>query len=174
MVKLIEFADRLDHLETDPNPFALVTAAHLRTRQTRQDPEARYQAKRGLVRLLYRRGWDRQRILDLFAVLDWMMRLPDVLERKLWQDIEQIEGETRMRYVTSVERLAIERGIQQGKLEGKLEGEATVLERLLAKRFGPLSDETRGRLRSASAEQLELWAERILDAPTLAAVLEDH
>ena len=182
VVKLIEFADRLDHLETDPNPFALVTAAHLRTRQTRQDPEARYQAKRGLVRLLYRRGWDRQRILDLFAVLDWMMRLPDVLERKLWQDIEQIEGETRMRYVTSVERLAIERGIQQGKLEGKLEGEregklkgeAMVLERLLAKRFGPLADETRGRLRSASAEQLELWAERILDAPTLAAVLEDH
>ena len=61
VVKLIEFADRLDHLETDPNPFALVTAAHLRTRQTRKDPEARYQAKRGLVRLLYRRGWDRQR-----------------------------------------------------------------------------------------------------------------
>ena len=174
VVKLIEFADRLNYLETDPNPFALVTAAHLRTRQTRKDPEARYQAKRGLVRLLYRRGWDRQRILDLFAVLDWMMRLPDVLESKLWQDIEQIEGETRMRYVTSVERLAIERGIQQGKLEGKLDGEATVLERQLAKRFGPLAEETRGRLRSASAEQLELWAERILDAPTLAAVLEDH
>ena len=186
VVKLIEFADRLDHLETDPNPFALVTAAHLRTRRTKQDPQARYQAKRALVRLLYRRGWDRQRILDLFAVLDWMMRLPDVLERQLWQDIEQIEGETRMRYVTSVERLAIERGLQQGiqqgiqqgklegKLEGILEGEATVLERQLAKRFGPLSDETRGRLKSASAAQLELWAERILDAPTLAAALEDH
>ena len=186
VVKLIEFADRLDQLETDPNPFALVTAAHLRTRQTKNDPEARYQAKRGLVRLLYRRGWNRQRILDLFAVLDWMMRLPDVLERKIWQDIEQIEGETRMRYVTSVERLAIERGIQQGlqqgieqgieqgKLEGKLEGEAIVLERQLAKRFGPLSDETRARLKNATAEQLELWAERILDAPSLAAVLEDH
>jgi hypothetical protein len=47
-------------------------------------------------------------------VLDWMMRLPDNLEQKLWQDIEQIEGGTRMRYVTSVERLAIERGLQQG------------------------------------------------------------
>ena len=91
-----------------------------------------------------------------------------------------------MRYVTSVERLAIERGLQQGiqqgiqhgklegKLEGILEGEATVLERQLTKRFGPLSDETRGRLKSASAAQLELWAERILDAPTLAAVFEDH
>lgn len=178
VVKLIEFADRLDRLETDPNPFALVTAAHLRTRQTKGDPEARYQAKRGLVRLLYRHGWDRQRILDLFAVLDWMMRLPDVLEQKLWQDIEQIEGETRMRYVTSVERLAIERGmkqgIQQGKLEGKLEGEVNVLERQLAKRFGPLSDETRARLKNATAEQLELWAERVLDAPTLAAVFDEH
>ncbi len=82
--------------------FAIVTAAHLHTRQTKNDPQKRYQAKRTLVRLLYTHGWDRQRILDLFAVLDWMMRLPDGLEQKLWQDIEQIEGETRMRYVTSV------------------------------------------------------------------------
>jgi hypothetical protein len=42
-------------------------------------PEARYQAKRTLVRLLYQHGWERQRILDLFAVLDWMMRLPCTL-----------------------------------------------------------------------------------------------
>ena len=174
VVKLIEFASRLDQLETDPNPFALVTAAHLRTRQTKHDPEARYKAKRRLVRLLYGHGWDRRRILELFAVLDWMMRLPDVLEQKLWQDIEQIEGETRMRYVTSVERLAIERGIQQGKREGKLEGEANVLERLLAKRFGPLSEDTRARLKNATAGQLELWTERVLDAPSLAAVLEGH
>ena len=46
VVKLLEYAGRLEHLETDPNPFALVTAAHLRTRQTKNDPEARYQAKR--------------------------------------------------------------------------------------------------------------------------------
>ena len=41
------------------------------------------------------------------------MRLPDGLEQKHWQDIETIEGETRMRYVTSVERLATERGLKQ-------------------------------------------------------------
>jgi hypothetical protein len=35
-----------------------------------------------------------------------MMRLPDSLEQKLWQDIAAIEGESKMRYVTSVERLA--------------------------------------------------------------------
>ena len=91
----------MESLETDFNPFALVTRAHLHTRQTKNDPQARYRAKRDLVRLLYRRGWDRQRILDLFAVLDWMMRLPDELEQRLWLDIEAIEGESKMPYVTS-------------------------------------------------------------------------
>jgi len=89
----------------------LVTAAHLRTRQTKGDPQARYQAKLGLVRSPYRQGWDQPRILDLFAVIDWMMRLPDTLEQRLWQAIETLEGETKMPYVTSVERLAIQRGI---------------------------------------------------------------
>jgi hypothetical protein len=51
-----------------------------------------------------------------------MMRLPKVLEQKLWQDIDQIEGETKMRYVTSIERLAIERGMQQGIEKGILQG----------------------------------------------------
>ena len=166
VAKLLECAIDLDDLANHPNPFAIVTAAHLRTRQTRHDPEARYHAKHTLVRLLYRHGWSRQRILDLFAVLDWMMRLPDGLEQRLWQAIESIEGETEMRYVTSVERLATERGMQQGEI--------TLLERLLAKRFAPLPEETRTRLHSASREQLELWAERVLDAKTLDDVFGGH
>ncbi|NCA91554.1 MAG: cytosolic protein, partial [Gammaproteobacteria bacterium] len=118
VVKLLDWADRTLILESDPNPFALVTLAHLRTRATRSDPESRYQAKRTLVRLLYRRGWERQRILDLFAILDWMMRLTPALEQQLWQDIHVIEGELHMPYVTSIERMAIERGFNQGYLQG--------------------------------------------------------
>jgi len=114
VVKLIDYADRTESLEVNPNSFALVTAAHLRTRQTKNDPQARYRAKLDLVRSLYRQGWDKQRILDLFSVLDWMMRLPNALEQWLWQAIETIEGETKMPYVTSVEQLAIQRGMQQG------------------------------------------------------------
>jgi hypothetical protein len=68
-------------------------------------------AKRRLVRLLYRQGWDRQRILALFAVIDWMMRLPDALEQALWNEIQTIEGERKMAYVTSVDRLAVQRGL---------------------------------------------------------------
>ena len=49
-----------------------------------------------------------------------------------------------------------------------------MLQRLLTKRFGPLTDATSQRLKNATSEQLELWADRILDAPTLVAVFEDH
>jgi hypothetical protein len=68
-------------------------------------------------------------------VLDWMMRLPEGLEDKLWQDIEQLEGGCKMPCVTSVEHRATERGMQQC--------EEKVLERLLGRRFGPLSEATR-------------------------------
>ena len=188
VVKLLDYEAQVAQFETgqEHNPFALVTAAHLRTRQTKHNPESRYQAKRTLVRLLYQHGWSRQRVLDFFAVLDWMMRLPDGLEQELWQYVQEIEGESQMQYVTSVERLAIQRGIQQGmqqgmqqgiqqgKLEGKSEGKAELLQRQLTKRFGPLSPDTAQRLNTATTEQLELWADRVLDAPTLDAVFTEH
>ena len=44
--------------------------------------------------------------------------------------------------------------------------------RQLTKRFGPLSPDTAQRLQTATTEQLELWADRILEAPTLAAVFD--
>ncbi|MCM8624891.1 DUF4351 domain-containing protein [Accumulibacter sp.] len=177
IVKLSELSEDAENLAANPNPFALVTAAYRRARQTRHDAEARYLAKRHLVRLLYRHGWERQRILDLFAVLDWMMRLPDALEQKLWKDIEEIEGETRMPYVTSVERLAkqrgMEEGLQQGTEQGERIGEAKVVERQLTRRFGPLDAETRARLQAATLEQLDRYADRLLDAATLDEVFSD-
>jgi predicted transposase/invertase (TIGR01784 family) len=53
-------------------------------------------------------------------------------------------------------------------------GEAKVLILLLTKRFGPLSVETIQRLNTANSEQLELWADRILEAPALDAVFAEH
>jgi hypothetical protein len=115
------------------------------------------------VRLLYRHGWDRQRILDLFAVVDWMMRLPDPLEQSPRNEIQTIEGESKMAYVTSVERLAIQRGMQEGeargrgegRMEGRTEGQAELLARLLTKRFGPLPPEIHAQLTQATTDQLE-------------------
>jgi hypothetical protein len=174
LAKLLDHEDRLEQLQQDPNPFALVTAAHLLTRRTRGQPERRYEAKHRLVRLLYRQGWDRQRVLDLFAVLDWMMSLPPLLAQRLWQDIDAFDEEKRMPYVTSIERIGIAKGLEQGRLEGQLVGQAALLERQLTRRFGPLPNEVRERLSAASREQLEVWGDRVLDAGALAEVFVGH
>ncbi|AHE96953.1 RpnC/YadD family protein [Thioalkalivibrio paradoxus] len=174
-VKLLDYQDRLEPLLADPNPFALVTAAHLLTRQTRHDPQGRYAAKWRLARLLYQRDWDRQRIIDLFAVIDWLLRLPQELEERLWGAVMELEKEKNMPYVTSVERIGLRRGLEQGRKEGlqegsrigRQEGEAIVLLRQIELKFGPPDAAVRKRVQSADAETLLRWSERILTAASL-------
>ena len=86
-----------------------------------------------------------------------------------------------MRYVTSVERLGIERGMQLGREQGIQLGREqgrkdalAILTRILVRRFGPLPEEIGRHLDKASLEQLDLWADRILDAPSLEAVFKDE
>lgn len=172
-VKLLDSAGREDELLKEENPFALVTVANLVTRATRDDMAARYAAKLKLVRLLYERDWDRQRVIDLFTVIDWMMRLPDGLTGQLWQVIEAIEEGTKMRYVTSVERLGIEKGIQQGRAEGRAEGKAETLLRLLRRRFQTLAPGMEARVLNADGAQLDEWLDRILDAKALTDIFSD-
>lgn len=61
-------------------------------------------------------------------------------------------------------------GVEQGLEQGRRQGESALLERLLARRFGPLPDATAQRLRDASDAELETWAVKLLDATTLEEV----
>jgi hypothetical protein len=70
-VKLLDYRDRWAELERSANPFAVVIQAHLKTQETRHAAEARYGAKLALVKSLYRRGWNRSDILELFRCIDW-------------------------------------------------------------------------------------------------------
>jgi len=172
LVKLLDYASRLETLLQDPNPFALVTGAHLLTRQTRGDAERRYAAKWRLARLLYERDWDRQRIIDLFAVIDWMMRLPPELENRLWQELTTLECNKTMPYVTSVERIGYQRGHLEGHLAGHEEGrraEASALvQKLLRRRFGSLSSEIAERIADLPLERSEDLGEALLDFTAVA------
>ena len=60
MVKLLDYAADVPALETNPNPFAAVVLAHLKTRETRQDPDARCLWKVRLIKGLYERGLSKQ------------------------------------------------------------------------------------------------------------------
>nr|VFJ63537.1 MAG: protein of unknown function (DUF4351) [Candidatus Kentron sp. FW] len=68
----------------------------------------------------------------------------------------------------------LEKGLEKGRLEGKAEEAVAILERLLVKRFGPLGEGTKKRLKLATLEQLDYWSDRILDASTIDTIFEEH
>ena len=176
VVKLLDYAPRQAELEAAANPFALVVLAQLSAISTRQNPSARYDAKLHLLRLLYRCGYERQNVLDLLNFMDWLLYLPPELDQQLWFAVDEFEEEKAMRYVTILERMATERGLQQGLQQGAQQGlrngMAQTLRRQLARRFGPLPEWVLAKLAEASQEDLEVWADRILEATSLEAVFE--
>jgi hypothetical protein len=64
-------------------------------------------------------------------------------------------------------------GKQEGRQEGRQEGEAALLLRLMERRFGPLNPNLRERVRTADADTLLVWGERLLTAATPAEILGD-
>ena len=74
--------------------------------------------------MLYQRQWNKPRVIDLFVVVDWLMKLSEWLDQQVWQEIETIEESEKMQYITSVEKI----GIAKGRLEGRLEENPSHLE----------------------------------------------
>jgi len=120
-----------------------------------------------LTRRLYQQGYQRQDVINLFRFIDWLMSLPKNLEQEFWREIRQLEEETRMPYITSVERLGIEQGIEQGMQRGIEQGMqregATLVLRLLNRRLGQVTTSVEKQIRQLSVEQLEDLGEALLD-----------
>jgi cytochrome c556 len=70
-----------------------------------------------LTKRLYRLGYGKQDVINLFHFIDWMMRLPEEADHAFWEDIQAFEEEKKMKYVSSVEKI----GKKQGRIEGKWE-----------------------------------------------------
>jgi hypothetical protein len=173
MVKLLDWRDRAAALEADRNPFALVALAQLQA-LTHRGGSARKFAKLRLIRFLYQRDYTREQILAWFRVLDWILRLPEDLDKEFMDELTAFEENEHMPYVTSAERVGIEKGLQQGleqgrqgrqgRKEGRKEGEAAILLRLIALKFGSPTEEVRARIEEADADTLLDWSTRILTA----------
>lgn len=168
VVKLLEFHDRWDELEASRNIFAVVVMAYLKTQETRENPNLRLQWKSRLVRLLYERRYSRDEVVALFQLIDWMMHLPEKHAILFEADLESVEAEQDMPYITSIERRALERGrtegLERGRSEGESQGRLQQLRRLLEHRFGPLPEWTAEPLGKATSGLLDDWAVRVLDA----------
>jgi flagellar biosynthesis/type III secretory pathway protein FliH len=137
------------------------------TQQTRGRDVERYAAKWQLARMLYERAWDKQRIVDLFNVIDWMMQIPQQMQSELLDQIDELERGRAMPYISSFERRGLERGLERGRMEGQQQALSALLRFQLARRFGTLPPAIQQRLGQASPAELQAWGEAVLDAPTL-------
>lgn len=159
-VKLLDWlaAERWQQLERSENIFALVVMAQLAAK-TEADLDILESKKFRLIKLLYDRGYSKEIILELFRVIDWMIRLPDNLEDRFLDAVHKIEEDKKMPYVTSAERRGIKIGMQQG--------EASLLLRQMGRKYGSsAADSYRQKIEQADPESLLKWSERILTADT--------
>lgn len=92
----------------------------------------------------------------------------------------EIDREASMKVKTAAQRLR-EEGKAEGKAQGRAEGQvlgairgrSELLLRLLQARYGDLPAEVLARVRAADLEEIDRWALRSLDAPTLSAVFAE-
>lgn len=169
VVKLLDYAQQKQVLSQESNPFAIVVWAHLEALQTREQPQQRLLSKLAITRALYEHGFSKDYIINLFCFIDWLLALPPPLELEYTQTIEQIEEEKHVNYITSVERI----GMQRGEQIGMQKGERLLLDRLLKHRFGSLPANYQRLLQEADAQKLLSWAESLLEAKTLEDVFNN-
>ena len=166
VAKLKDLEPRWRELERTLNPFAVVVMAHLKTQATQGQPEERAHAKLALSRMLLRRGWSRDDILELYRFVDWLMALPDDLQERHEATLEREQREGDMPHLTIWERRGIEEGKKEGKKEGQLEQARRAVLRALELRF----EKVPLRLKHAIGRVEEL--ERLDDLHELAIVAD--
>ncbi|MFB8791168.1 MAG: transposase [Potamolinea sp.] len=121
IIKLLDYNSHWQDLEESSNPFAVMIMAHLKTKATRGNPQQREQWKWNLVRGLYDRGYDREDIIKLFRLLDWMMSLPEQLQRSFEVKLTSYQEERQMPVLSRMELRGMQAGILQTARESVLE-----------------------------------------------------
>ncbi len=126
IVKVLDYGKDWKALEADQNPFSIVVMAHLKARGIR-DNEERKAWKIRLIRMLFARGYEREDVFDLFRFIDWLLILPEELEKVFKEELDKIVEEFEMPYFTSIERVAAKDGMQKGEIKATRENIIDIL-----------------------------------------------
>jgi predicted transposase YdaD len=92
-----------------------------------------------------------------------MMTLPESLSQQFNLELSDFEEARKMKYVTTIERRAEARGEIRGEAKGEVKQARSMVQRLLTRRFGTLTDELLADLDGLSIAQLESLGEDLLD-----------
>ena len=171
VVKLVDYSGRDAALEAAPNPFAAVTLAHLKANETRGDALARYDWKMRLVKGLYDRGFTKLKLIRLFHLIEWVIKLPPVQRVLFHREMVAFEKE---RTVTPLPPL-----FQDIRDEALTEGVAEGLQRAvglgLKRRFGQAGLDLVPRVKTvtdvAALENLIDAVHAVADVTAFAALL---
>lgn len=176
-IKILAYQNRYTELLASSNPFAVILLAQLDAILTQKDEQLRFEKKTELTKRLYRKGLNREQILNFYTFVDWLLVLPEELALKYHREIELYEEEQKMPYITTAEKIGIQKGIEQGIQKGIQkgihQGEALLLENLLKCKFPHISQEELNRLKYVDEEKLIEWAKRLIHAKTLVDVFKE-
>ena len=109
--------------------------------------------------------------LSMMEILSSNRGLQQILkeEEKMLSQVKQSELPS---YQIGLEQ-GIEQGIEKGIGKGIGQGKGDILSRQICKRFGPLTEAMKSRISAASTQQLDHWADNILDAQILEDVFHE-
>ncbi len=153
-----------------PQPLAPALAALMRSKVWDN-----VERKVRCLRAIRRAEVDDHRRFVLVRIVDTYARLKPEEQRRFEAEIERDRNkEVRDMVITWEDALADSeaRGVQLGMEQGIRQGKAALLKRQLRRRSGELPKWVDERLERGSLEELEIWAERVLDAKRLEDVFD--
>ena len=172
-VKLLDWQDKTDELLHDENPFGLLIAAQL-TAKLIKNGKNRVDNLIGYYRLAAQKKLPRELVMQLVVFLEWIVALPEDLTPYYNEQLEHLEEDKKMTYISIIERQGIEKGLEQGLEQGIVQGldkgRAATLYKQLQLKFGEPAAEHEQRLFDASHAELNLWTERVLFAESIETV----
>lgn len=117
-LKLLDFQDKIAELQQSGNPFGLFVVAHLRTLETKTNPQQRMSYKEEIAKALLDLGLSNHEIYLLVKFIDAMMTLPRGLEQEFLHSIHSYQEEKKMPVVAPFEQIAMEKGLELGIQQG--------------------------------------------------------
>jgi len=124
LVKIIDYQNKITELEKSVNPIAIIVLTHLKSLEAKDmGNEVKFDIKLNLIRSLYKKGYDKKQIIQLFTFIDWIVCLPEYLEDKINHEILLLEEDQKMPYVTSMQRLGERIGEERGEKRGEERGQ---------------------------------------------------
>ncbi len=144
--KLLDYKESLDielgqeRVEKGDNVFKFCVIAQLKALETKGDIKKRRAWKFYLLRAMLRAGYSREEIVLLIRFIDWVLILPEDIDRELWEDFYELEEVKKMPYISGFERMLLKRGKEEGLIEGMLLDAQEMVIEALEEQFGSVHD----------------------------------